>query len=76
VYCGSKNNWSILTDGGEWEWKEFGKAVAEGALGGAIDGAIGGTVTLPGIGTVAGAAGMGAVGAVIGAVVDGAVGWW
>ncbi len=63
-------------DGGAWSWKEFAKATGAGAFTGAVAGATGGTMALPGVGTVAGAAGMGAAGAVVGAATYALFGWW
>ena len=66
----------VLVDGGAWCWKSFSQSIVSGAVGGAIAGSCGGTVTIPGVGTVAGWAGGGLLGALGGAASYLVCGWW
>ena len=67
-----------MVDGGKWNLKDFSKTTWNGAISGGVTGAIygagGGTMTLPGVGTLTGAGGGAAGGFIVGGIA-GAVGY-
>ena len=67
-----------MVDGGKWNLKDFSKTTWNGAVSGGVTGAIygagGGTMTLPGVGTLTGAGGGAAGGFIVGGIA-GAVGY-